>query len=145
MKTNNNKMRYQSNVDWWIWCLLIFAIVVVYVAAIGSHWWLAMIYGIFLALIFAVSVLGCWYEIAGDQLIVYQYFMPHKYPIRKIREIRKTVGYLYTVGLSRDRVSIRFTDKSVMKSSKPLEISPKDRDRFIESLNQINSDIIITS
>ena len=143
--TDNDKMKYRSNVDWWIWCLLIFAYVVVCVAAIGTYWWLAMIYGILLALICIVSLCGCWYEITGDQLIVYQFFMPHKYPIRKIKEISKTIGYLYTVGLSRDRISIKFTDKSVMKSSKPLEISPKNRDSFIARIQQINPEIKIVS
>lgn len=136
-------MKYRSNVDWWIWCLFIFALVVVCVAAIGTYWWLATIYGIFLALIGIISICGCWYEITEEQLIVYQFFMPRKYPIRKIRKISKTVGYLYTVGLSRERVSINFTDKSVMKSSKPLEISPKNRDEFIARLKQINPEIII--
>lgn len=143
--TTNSKTVFKSKIDWWIWSLLLFVLVIIYVAAIGTYWWLTLIYGALLALICIVSFWGCWYEVNNDQLIVYQFFMPHKYPIRKIKEVKKTNGYLYTMGISRDRVSIKFIDRSVMKSSKPLEISPKDRDGFIECLKQINPEIVVVS
>lgn len=41
------------------------------------------------------------------------------------------------------RVSIKFTDRSVLKSSMPLEISPKDRDGFMAQLKEINPAIVI--
>lgn len=143
--TTNSKTVYRSKIDWWIWCLFLFGFVVIYVAAIGTYWSITLIYGLLLAMICIVSLAGCWYEVDHNQLIVYQFFMPRKYPINKIKEVIKTSGYLYTVGMSKDRVSIKFTDRSVMKSSKPLEISPKDRDRFIAHLKQINPEIVVVS
>lgn len=59
----------------------------------------------------------------------------------EIRDVKKTSGYLATAGMSRLRVSITFTDRSVLKSFAPIEISPKDRDGFIEQLVKINPDI----
>lgn len=83
-------------------------------------------------------MVGCWYEIDGNKLIVYQFFRPNTFPIDKIAELKKTKGYLATAGMSCKRVSIKFTDRSVMKSFMPLEISPKDRDGFIAQLKEIN-------
>lgn len=65
------------------------------------------------------------------------------YPVSKIKEVKKTVGYLATAGMSSRRVSIRFVDRSVLKSYMPLEISPKDRDGFIARLKQLNPEITI--
>lgn len=133
-----NKTVYRSRIDWWVWTIIIFTFVIIFVAFIGSYWWLTLIYGIGLSALWAVLMLGCWYEIADDQLIVYQFFRPHRFPIRKIKEVKKTTGYLATAGMSSRRVSIKFTDRSVMKSSMPLEISPADRDAFIAHLRRLN-------
>lgn len=88
-----------------------------------------------------VLISGCWYEIDGDQLVVYQFFRPYRFPIDKIAEVKKTTGILATAGMSCRRVSIKFADRSVLKSSMPLEISPKNRDGFIAELKEINPDI----
>ena len=96
-------------------------------------------------LICTLLIAGCWYEIDGEQLVVYQFFMPNRFPISKIKEVKKTKGYLATAGMSCRRVSIKFTDRSVLKSSMPLEISPKDRDGFIAKLKEINSGIEVKS
>lgn len=88
-----------------------------------------------------VLIVGCWYEIDGDQLVVYQFFRPNRFPIDKIAEVKKTTGILATAGMSCRRVSIKFADRSVLKSSMPLEISPKNRDGFIAELKEINPDI----
>jgi hypothetical protein len=41
------------------------------------------------------------------------------------------------------RVSVKFTNRSVMKSAMPLELSPKDRDGFMKQLKEINPAIVI--
>lgn len=110
--------------------------------AIDSTWWVALSFGGTM-LICAFLIVGCWYEIDGDQLIVYQFFMPNRFPISKIKEVKKTKGYLATAGMSSKRVSIKFTDRSVLKSSMPLEISPKERDGFMAQLKEINPTIVI--
>ena len=84
---------------------------------------------------------GCWYEIDGDELVIYQFFKPTRLPMSKIKDVKKTSGYLATAGMSHLRVSISFTDRSVLKSFAPIEISPKDRDRFMTQLKSINPNI----
>ncbi|MDE5921370.1 MAG: PH domain-containing protein, partial [Paramuribaculum sp.] len=98
-----------------------------------------------MTLLYAWLMFGCWYEIEGDELVIYQLFHPTRLPISKIKDVRKTSGYLATAGLSHLRVSIRMTDRSVLKSSAPIEISPKDRDGFIARLVEINPDINVLS
>ena len=123
-------------------CTVIFALVL-WVASIGTYWWLTLINGGGMTLLMVVLICGCWYEIDNDSLVVYQFFRPHRFPVSKIKEVKKTIGYLATAGMSSRRVSIRFVDRSVLKSYMPLEISPKDRDGFIARLKQLNPGITI--
>ncbi|MCM1142935.1 MAG: PH domain-containing protein [Muribaculum sp.] len=136
------KTKYYSGIDWWVWLVLLFMAGVTAAVAVDSTWWVALSFGGTM-IISALLIVGCWYEIDGDQLIVYQFFMPNHFPILKIKEVKKTKGYLATAGMSSKRVSIKFTDRSVLKSSMPLEISPKDRDGFIAKLREINPSIVI--
>lgn len=136
------KTVYKSKIDWWMWgCILIMIASACYVV-VETNWWVALpLGGSFL--IFVVFIVGCWYEIDGDELVVYQAFKPHKFPISKIESVKKTVGYLATAGMSSRRVSIKFSDRKVMKSAMPLEISPKDRNGFMAHLQVINPNIKI--
>ena len=140
---DGNKTVYRSRIDWWVWCTVIFALVVIWVASIGTYWWLTLINGGGMTLLMVVLICGCWYEIDNDSLVVYQFFRPHRFPVSKIKEVKKTIGYLATAGMSSRRVSIRFVARSVLKSYMPLEISPKDRDGFIARLKQLNPEITI--
>lgn len=144
-RESNKKTIYRSRIDWWLLCCVVLALAVVWAASAGMYWWFAIFYDGGVTLICAVMLFGCWYVISGDQLIVYQFFRPNRFPIGKIKEVRKSVGYSSTAGLSRRRVSISFTDRSVLKSSVPLQISPKDSDAFISRLRQINPEIIVNS
>jgi len=136
------KTKYYSGIDWWLMSLIIFALVAAWAATIGAGWIVSLpIGGVIILLI--VLIFGCWYEIDNDNLIIYQFFMPHRFPISKIREVKKTKGYLATAGMSSKRVSIKFKDRSVLKSSMPLEISPRDRDGFMARLKEINPNIEI--
>ncbi|MDE6311661.1 MAG: PH domain-containing protein [Muribaculaceae bacterium] len=139
----DNKLVFRSKIDWWIACLILFSVVTAWVAFIGTSLWLALLFGGSMTALCAIGIFGCWYEIRGNQLIVYQFFKPHTFPIDKIKEVKKTIGYLATAGMSSRRVSIKFVDRSVMKSSMPLEISPADRDGFISALKHINPEIIV--
>ncbi|MDE6574488.1 MAG: PH domain-containing protein [Muribaculaceae bacterium] len=71
------------------------------------------------------------------------YFRPIRLPISKIKSMKKTCGILATAAMSTKRVSITFTDRSVMKSYAPLEISPKNRNGFMAQLKSINPNIEI--
>lgn len=136
------KVVYKSKIDWWVWLFFLFVAVVTAAVAIDSTWWVALSFGGTM-LICALLIAGCWYEIDGDQLVVYQFFRPYRFPIDKIAEVKKTTGILATAGMSCRRVSIKFTDRSVMKSAMPLEISPKDREGFMVRLKEINPKIEI--
>lgn len=139
------KAVYYSKIDWWVWCVMILSYAVLIPLYIDTYWWLALIYGIFWTALYIVGFFGCWYEISGNNLTVYQFFRPNRFPIAKIKEIKYTTGYLATAGMSSQRVSIKFTDRSVMKSFMPLEISPKDRDGFCARLQSRNPGIRIIS
>ncbi len=136
------KTKYYSGVDWWLMSLIIFAMVAAWAATIGAGWVVSLPSG-GVVILLLVLIFGCWYEIDGNNLVVYQFFMPHKFPISKIKEVKKTIGYLATAGMSSKRVSIKFTDRSVLKSYMPLEISPKDRDKFIAKLKELNPNIVV--
>lgn len=131
---------YRSAIDLWVWPVVIGTPALSFLVA-WDDWVTGGILAVGQAVLFAVLMLGCWYEIDCGDLVVYQFFRPTRIPISKIRDVRKTTGYLATAGMSRLRVSISFTDRSVMKSSMPLEISPGDRDGFIARLIEINPDI----
>lgn len=134
------KVRYNTGIDWWLVITAALVMILVIYAVIDAGWEVIIPLGASV-LLFFVMLFGCWYEIEGDTLIVYQFFRPHRFPISKIKEVKKTIGYLATAGMSRKRVSIKFVDRSVLKSAMPLEISPKDRDAFISHLKEINPEI----
>ncbi len=134
---------YKSGIDWWVWLCVLFIVAVTVTVVIDSSWIVAIALGGTM-LMLLVFMFGCWYTIDGDDLVVYQFFRPNRFPISKIKEVKKTVGYLATAGLSSKRVSIQFSDRSILKSSMPLEISPKDRDGFIAKLKEINPAIIVS-
>ena len=135
------KTVYRSKVDWWVWLVSGVFLSVIWLSAIGMSWAYVVFVGGGMTLLYAWLMFGCWYEIDGENLIVYQAFRPTYLPISKIKDVRKTSGYLATAGMSRLRVSISFIDRSVLKSFAPIEISPKDRDAFIAHLIDINPDI----
>lgn len=137
-----SKVLYKSRIDWWVWLTFLVMIGVTIALALGSTWWVMLSFGGAM-LICVFLIIGCWYEIDGEQLVVYQFFRPNRFPIKKISEVKKTTGYLATVGTSCRRVSITFTDRSVMKSAMPLEISPKERDKFITQLKEVNPNITV--
>lgn len=135
------KVVYKAKIDWWVWLVFLFVAVVTVAVAIDSTWFALSFGGTML--IGVLLIVDCWYEIDGDQLVVYQFFRPNRFPIDKIAEVKKTTGILATAGMSCRRVSVKFTNRSVMKSAMPLELSPKDRDGFMKQLKEINPAIVI--
>lgn len=135
------KTIYRSGIDWWVWLVTVGFLVVIWLSAIGMSWWYVVFVSGNMTLLYVWLMFGCWYEIDGEELVIYQFFRPTRLPISKIKEVKKTSGYLATAGMSRLRVTITFTDRSVLKSYAPIEISPKDRNGFIAQLKSINPDI----
>ena len=136
---------FKSRIDWWIWAVLAFSLAVVSVCFIGLPWWLTLIYGAGILASFVIAVFGTWYAIdeEAEEMIVYQFFRPRRYPVGKIRDVRVTKGYLSAPALSSHRISIRFAERSVLRSLLPLEISPKNREGFMSHLVDINPDISV--
>lgn len=135
------KTIYRSRIDWWVWLVTVGFLAVIWLSAIGMSWWYVVFVSGLTTLLYAWLMFGCWYEIDGNELVIYQFFRPTRLPISKIKDIKKTTGYLATAGMSHLRVSISFLDRSVWKSYAPLEISPKDREGFIARLIEINPEI----
>ena len=137
-KVMMQKTVYRSRIDWWLIAIVIFTMSILVVAAIGGTVWLSMLYGILMGGLFWVALAGTWYAIEGDRLLVYQFFRPTRLPIAKIKEVRYCRGVLAGPCLSTRRLSIKFTDRSVLKSAMPIEISPRDRDGMVRQLLEIN-------
>lgn len=132
------KTIYRSKIDWWVWLVVIGSLAVIWLSAIGMSWMYVVFVSGLMTLLYAWLMFGCWYEIDGEDLVIYQFFRPTRLPIAKIKSVKKTTGYLATAGMSHLRITITLTDRSILKSSMPLEISPKDRDGFIANLTCIN-------
>ena len=89
-----------------------------------------------------VTLLCIYYQIDGDQLVVYSFFIPTAYPIDKIKEINPTKSVLSSPATSlAHRLAITFTDRKILKSSIPLIISPVRQEEFIRHLLSINPEI----
>ncbi len=135
---------FDSKVDWWI--------PVIVVGSVAGCFIGPMIDGDFIpGIVLAAAVLaveififaGVKYQIRDGQLGIRNFFRWTWFPIDKISEVKKSRGILSAPALSADRISIRFSDRSILKSFMPLEISPKDRDEFIAILKSINPQITV--
>lgn len=120
-----------------------FALAVVIVSGMAMPWWYTVIYAVSIMCSLLLGILGVWYAIDGEDLVVYSFFRPHRYPISKIKEVKYVNGILSNPALSVHRISIKFTDRSVLRSSLPLEISPKDREGFVYRLLSMNPEISV--
>lgn len=137
------KTVYRSKIDWWAWLCLLVVPVSMWFTAFDMPWWYAVFICGGLTALCLIGLFGCWYEIDGKSLMVYMFFRPTRLPIDKIKSVKKTTGILSTAAMSTKRGSISFTDRSVLKSFAPLEISPKNRDGFMAQLKSINPNIKI--
>ncbi len=59
------------------------------------------------------------------------------------KDVRYSKGFLAAPALSSTRLAIRFTDRNILRSSLPLEISPLDRTGFVNRLLSVNPGITI--
>lgn len=133
---------YRSRVDRWIWVAAALVLVLLTVNAILAPWYLAVIQSVGVLGFPIVIIFGVKYAIEGNELLVWQYFKCRRLPVMEIQEVRYSRGYTNCIGLSRFRLSITFDDNhKVLDSCLPLEISPADRDAFVERLLAVNPDI----
>ncbi|MCM1077200.1 MAG: PH domain-containing protein [Bacteroides sp.] len=137
---------YKSRIDWWIPAVVVFTVSVAFIGPIidGEIFVVGIIIGVLLGLMEVVMFGSVKYQIFAGKLGVRNMFYKWEwFPIDRISEVRETTGILSAPALSTKRVSIKFSDRSVLKSSMPLEISPEDRDSFIAKLKEINPSIVI--
>lgn len=135
---------YKSKVDWWVPAVVVFTSLVACIGPLidGEVFWVGIFLGIWLAIMEIVMFASVKYQICDGKLgirnILYKW---EWFPIEKITEVKKTSGILAGAALSTKRVAIKFSDRSILKSSQPLEISPKNRDAFIARIKEINPNI----
>ena len=140
---------YRSKIDWWFWILLlIIASLFCLIGSILEGKWIPGTLELCLVL-FIVTLLGYLfstvkYAIRGNEIgirgLTYKW---EWFPIDKIESIKLIKSILASSALSFDRIAINFSDRKVLKSSMPLEISPKDREEFLNTLKSINPSILI--
>lgn len=134
---------YTSRVDWWVYAIVVFTVVycLTFAFFLEDYWLfisMAVVFGGFEIFVFA----SVKYAVRGNEIGVRgAFFKWHWYPVDKISTVKKTSGILAASALSARRIAIRFSDRKTLKSSAPLEISPADRDAFIDALVAINPDI----
>lgn len=112
----------------------------------GEGLLVAIMMGAFLLSLEVVMFASVKYQIDNGRLGVRNIFYRWEwFPIDKISEVKMSSGILAASALSTKRISIKFSDRKILKSYLPLEISPKDREGFIEHLQKINPRIIVHS
>ena len=137
---------YKSKIDWWIPAIVLFTVAVAFIGPIidGEIFVVGIVVAASLAILELVMFGSVKYQICGDRLGIRNFFYRWEwFPISRISEVKKTSGILSAPALSTRRVSIKFSDRKILKSSMPLEISPRDRDAFIARLTQINPGILV--
>lgn len=133
-------MKYRSRIDLWLLAIILLYLSVLIFVCATTTWYLSVPLGI-LCVMSVAMLFSVWYEIDHDTLTVYNLFRPTRIPVGKIAEVRYCRGYLAGAAMSSKRLSIKMADRSVLRSSMPLEISPKDRDAFVDALLRINPSI----
>lgn len=139
--------RYNSQWDWSTWLIILLsAAAFTWPVFIDDDptWQIAMaISGIVFLAIIVVTFKGIYYRINGENLVIYQFFRPTSLPIAKIESIKPTSSFLSAPATSlTHRLAIKFSDRSVLKSSMPIIISPVRQKEFIAQLLSINPNIM---
>ena len=133
---------YSTKIDWWLPAVMGFILLlgIAMLLWIGIEWWIVLIIALPLFGVVGLSVCEISYAIKDDELGVKSTVSWRWYPIEKIKEVRKIKSILAAPAMSFTRVAIKF-ERGTTKTAVPLEISPKDRDKFIQDLLKINPDI----
>ena len=143
-------MYYKPKIDGWFWLLIfVLTFTLLMVCSISENGWswpgiveICVFIAIVLFLIWLISTVK--YAIKGNELGVRNLAFKWEWlPIDKIESIKPVKSVLAGAALSFNRLSIKFSDRKVLKSTMPLEIAPKDQDVFINDLKSVNPKIKI--
>ncbi len=137
-------VRFKPMIDWSTWGLIALVLISCGWPVFLDPGWLMIAVLSVCAALCLIPFFGTWYEIDGEDLIVYMFWRPSRFPVSMIKEISpvKTILSAPATSLTQ-RIAVSFTDRKVMKSSDPLIISPADRSGFIAALLSINPSIIV--
>lgn len=135
-------IHYSSKIDWWIYFVLGFSLIFFCAVLlwVGMEWYVVLILGIVMFGFVGISCFQIYYVIKDDELGVKSMTNWSWYPIENIKEVKKVKSILAAPAMSFARIAIKF-DRGTTKIAVPLEISPKDRDTFIQDLLEINPNI----
>ena len=133
---------YSTKIDWWMAAVMIFILLLgmSMLLWIEIDWWIVLIIALPLFGMVGLSISGIAYVIKDDELGVKSTVSWRWYPIENINEVRKVKSILAAPAMSFTRIAIKFK-RGTAKTAVPLEISPKDRDKFIQDLLKINPNI----
>lgn len=131
---------FNSKVDWWVYAIVLYSIAYCMTAVLltSNDYGAGIVLSILLAGIEVLLFASVKYAIRGDELGIRMFYRWHWFPIDKITEVKIVTGIQSAAALSKHRIAIRFSDRKILKSFFPLEISPKDRSSFISNLQTVN-------
>ena len=133
---------YSTKIDRWIIFVLGLSLVffISILIWVGIEWYIVLIVALPMYGLVGLPCAGIYYVIKDDELGVKSNVSWRWYPIENINEVRKVKSILAAPAMSFTRVAIKFK-RGTTKTAVPLEISPKDRDKFIQDLLKVNPNI----
>ena len=136
---------YKSRVDWWVYTIIPFIFLCCMLGPIltDSDYWLGIVLAIPFCLFVCYAFVSTKYAVRGNEFGVKDLLEWQWFPIEKIESITHVNSILASAALSTHRIAIKFSERKVLKSSSPLEISPKDDKGFIADLLRVNPNIRI--
>lgn len=137
-------IKFRPMVDWSTWSMILLVLACCALPALLGADWLTAVILCVCAAVCLLPFFSIRYEVDGDDLVVYALWRPSRFPISKIKEVAMTRSVISAPATSfAKRLAITFTDRSVLKSSAPMMISPADQKKFIDTLKARNPSIII--
>ena len=145
---NMNTTYYKPKIDGWFWILIFFLtftlLMVCSISEDGLFWpgIIEICVFLFIVLLLVWIITTAKYAIKGNELGVRNLVYKWEWlPIEKIESVKPVKSVLAGAALSFNRLSIKFSDRKVLRSTRPLEIAPKEEKVFIEKLKEINPEI----
>lgn len=132
---------FRPRIGWFSYAMLIFAVVIIVVTAISLPWWAVVLCGTCIVGVVLLTMFGTWYTVDDCWLTVYMFFLPRRFPVSKIKEVRFTAGFLSLGAPSGERLSIRLSDHRLMNGLSSLAVAPSDKKAFVDALLEVNPDI----
>lgn len=134
---------FNSKIDWWVYAVILFCIFCCMLGPIltGADYWVGIIMSVLFCIFFGSLIIDTKYAVRGNEFGVRYFYRWNWFPIDKIESITLTTSILASAALSIHRIAVKFSDRKILKSYAPLEISPKDKEKFIAELLKINPNI----